>query len=169
MAGMPRLAHASGDESYAGSIRAGAQVRLAAVERTRRGAGAAPEAEEEALLAEWYEPGVPGEEDEAAEAAAEGVGAVIEPLTFEIGLVMKLTEVQFDTALGALGGDRESTVSDVSDIPDVTCIDTFRDLTIDGAATPPMLQGKFMKWLRKTRELAGGGAMMNAGPAPPPQ
>ena len=103
MAGMLCLAHASGENSFAESIRAGAQARLDAVDRTRRGAAAGPATQEGELMAELYEPVEAGEEESAAEAAAEDAGAAIEPLAYEIGWVMKLTDVQSDTGLLALG------------------------------------------------------------------
>ena len=101
---MLRLAHVSGDKSFAGSIRAGAQARLDATDRTRRGASVGPAAQEEELMAEWYEPAEAGEEQSAAEAAAEDAGAAIEPLAYEIVRVMKLTDGAARCRPARLGG-----------------------------------------------------------------
>ena len=101
------------------------------------------------------------EESGAATPAVEQDGGGI--LAFDIGTDMKLVTEVLDKALTALGGDRESQVEDMSDIPNVCVVEAFRKITVGGNALPPMAIGKLMKWVRKCKEQASGTVSASTG------
>ena len=76
---------------------------------------------------------------------------------------MKIVTEALDKALIALGGDRESQVDDMTDIPNVCIVEAFRKITVGGAVLAPMAIDKLMKWVHTCKELASGTASASTG------